>query len=216
MTIHPSDKMAWWLERPLESEPFESQLNDLAMIAARCDAWRQFFEKSSAKLSSLDGYFQWFNKHDLFSVSYLEVDCPELELQSTLKSILIDPTAAIEFRRWELSDSRAWAAFPLSAFVPIEGQEVPLLHIGRKQTPWAVSAECFKVSHRLKNGGRFAVMTFHHPDLHMRFKGAQWAEDGMFPRETTRSELRSALLSQVRDRLRGSLVTITEPIEAIA
>jgi len=123
---------------------------------------------------------------------------------------------AITFLRDDLYDARAWCRIPLDHFIPIPSggftarthddshsgyvlkhNEMPVLQFGL-QLPWIVSRDCFTLTHRLKDGGRFAEMFFKHPQLNPRFQGRRWVADQNFPRNTTGQHMEETLIALVQ------------------
>lgn len=208
---------------------YRREMQDLYSLGARCDAWRQFMQSDVLKrLRKLKGYFIWFNRYEYFDKLIAEFDCSETALRRVIKSLMREEyrEQAFEFSRADIFDKRAWAHLPLSWFVAglddfntrdegkqrwqheiLAANEVPELQIG-VNLPMTVTANCFTLTHRLKNGKRFAQMTFNHPSLDSRFRGKRWVADRVFPREATRAEMYTELMKEATEKCRAYDVTI--------
>ena len=212
------EKEAWWYRRSGTHTAIGREREKLAQVAAVCDAWNQFFQLHTRRLARIKGYLQWFNEHQYFKTSYIDVECSEAALQKTLAKMVFPGVIIPKPIRRELFDSRAWVEFPLSSFVSIPEKWAPSVQFGLAHTPWEVSSECFSLSHNLKadwpgasSRKRFAVLTFNHPQLHPRFNGCAWVAEQTFPREATRQELLAEMMQAAEETLQPYLVTIQYP-----
>lgn len=177
-------------------------------------------------LHKIKGRIIWFNRYEYFDNLICEFPCSEKKLREVITGIMRPGhELSVEFTRNDIYDSRAWAYLPLDCFVDVQGinkrisrkrgwqhdtldrNEMPVAHFGI-DLPWVVSRDCFKLAHRLKDGGRFAEMTFAHPYLDPRFNNLRWVADGQFQREATRAEMESDLFSKVEERCKKYKVTI--------
>lgn len=215
-------KINWcnWPHRENKRDP-----GDLNKVSARCDAWRSFLQSETiAKLKKMKGNCIWFNKYEYFDKLICEFDCSEKRLRSVVKSLMRSGhEVPVDFTRRDIYDARAWAYISLSCFAKIDGNgrsgasyyssdvlkhnEIPVVQFGIKQ-PWTVSRSCFTLAHRLKNDKRYAIMTFNHPQLDLRFDGKRWVADGMFPRKATRKEMTEYLFAKVKNECAKHLVNI--------
>ncbi len=195
---------------------YQQQIDDLYRMGAICDAWRRFMQSGTLKaLKRVKGYFGWFNRYDYFNSLYVEFEVSEKALRKAITSLLLPEhkDKAYEFRRIDIYDARAWAILPLNWFVETDLREVPSLHLGIK-LPLVVERSNFHLSHRLKDGGRFAVMTFNADFLDRRFEGKRWVAEHMFPREATRAEMQANLFQVVERECAKCMVTIREESDA--
>jgi len=209
-------------------KPNWRETDDLYKVGARCDAWRTFFKSETiAKLKKIKGRVIWFNRYEYFDKLICEFDCSEKKLRAVIKSLIIPGREMpIMFVRKDIYDARAWAYLPLSCFAEINGcnersdknhwqydilksNEMPVIQFGLKKK-WVVDMGCFKIKHRLKDGMRFAVMTFEHSQLDSRFDGKRWVAEQMFPRETTKEEMTEALFAKVKAECVKHIVTIKQ------
>ena len=218
-------KINWcnWPHRENKRDP-----GDLNKVGARCDAWRSFLQSETvAKLKKMKGNCIWFNKYEYFDKLICEFDCSEKRLRSVIKSLMRKGHGIpIEFIRDDIYDARAWVKLPLCYFIEIDvleykersgkdiwqsdilkHNEMPIIYFGIK-LPWVVDSSCFTLTHRLKNGERYAEMIFRHPQLDRRFDGKRWAADDTFPRETTRKEMTEYLFAKVKNECAKHLVNI--------
>jgi hypothetical protein len=202
--------------------------DDLYKVGVRCDAWRSFLQSETiAKLKKIKGSVIWFNKYEYFDKLICEFDCSEKKLRSVIESLMRrGHEKPVEFLRRDIYDARAWAYLSLSCFAGIDGcnersgknhwqheilkyNEIPVVQFGIK-LPWVVSRSCFTLTHRLKNGERFAIMTFDHPQLDLRFDSKRWVGKETFPRETTRKEMTEHLFATVESECAKHLVAISD------
>lgn len=177
---------------------------------ARCDAWRSFLHSENlAKLKRLKGHVLWFNQYEHFEKLIMEFDCTEAQLRRAIAKIVRPQfrDTAFVFKRADIYDARAWAYLPLNWFAEIDEREIPVVQFGLK-LPVSVSRRDFTLTHRLKDGGRFAEMTFSATWLDHRFRGQRWCADGRFSKEATRAEMTASLFSRVEKQCRFHLVTI--------
>jgi len=207
---------------------YKRDINDLAKVGARCDAWRSFFESPAhAKLQKVKAHVIYFNKYEYFDKLICEFDCSEKKLRNIIESLMRPGhEAPVNFVRKDIYDARAWSYLPLTCFVEINGcnersgkrlwqwevlehNEVPIIQFGIR-LPWIVSRSCFTLTHRLKHGARYAVMTFYHDLIDSRFNGKRWVGEEMFPREATRKEMMEHLFAKVEKECAKHLVTIEE------
>ena len=209
---------------------YARRLAEFTSMAVRCDAWRGFFTSPAFKsMNRMKGHIIWFNRSEAFDNLSCEFPCSEQRLIKSLKGVMRRDCGEISFRRNDIYDKRAWAYLPLDMFVDVEGMkprmsepcsgyrgetvilienEMPLLCFSVPK-PWVVEESCFTLHHRIREGRRFAEMTFAHPYLDSRF-GKRWVADGWFAKETKRAEMYDTLLSEVKEKCVGHLVTITE------
>lgn len=224
------DKKPRWCNWP--NREYQRGDNDLYLTGLRCDAWREFFSSETLRtLKRIKGHCIWFNRYEYFDKLIAEFDCAERTLRNVIKGLLLPgfQDRPIDFLRSDIYDARAWARVPLNWLLEglqsfgerdpnqprqwqhevLETNQVPEIQFGVKK-PWIVTRDCFSLRHRLKDDGRFAEMTFAHPDLDPRFENKRWVADGKFAREATRAEMEAALFAQVEERCARHLVTITE------
>lgn len=214
-----------WCGSPNHSNMRE--LDDLFKVGARCDAWRSFLKsKTVAALRQIKGHVIWFNRYEHFETLICEFDCTESKLTAVIKGLMLPKSREIvEFVRRDIYDARAWAYLPLGCFTKTTGfnkrtdtermqydvlalNEMPIVQFGIRK-PWVVTRDCFTLRHRIKDGGRFAEMTFAHPQLDTRFRNLRWVADGMFPREAKRADIEAVLFAKVREEAANYLVSIT-------
>lgn len=224
------DKEPRWCSWP--NRDYQRGNNDLYLTGLRCDAWRTFLTSDTVRaFKRLKGQCIWFNRYEYFDKLIAEFDCTERSLRRVITARLLPEfqDRPIEFVRNDIYDARAWAHIPLNWFVDglaplserdpnpgprwqyevLAANEVPDVQLGIKK-PWAVSRDSFSLRHRLKNGSRFALMTFAHPQLDRRFQGKRWVADGTFSREATRAVMFAHLFAEVAEKCGRHLVTITE------
>ena len=208
---------------------YARDLEDLYKVGARVDAWRIFFQSPAIEvLKNLGGYIQWFNKHEHFENFICEFECSE-EVATRAISGLMRPghEYPIFFERNDIYDSRAWCQLPLDCFVVADGfnartnddvcqhqvleyNQMPMLTLGIKVKQWTVSRTDFTFSHKLKNGERFAQISFNHHQLRPNFKGRRWCADGIFERSATRQQMEAALFAKVREKCKRHHVEILD------
>ena len=200
-------------------------IEDLEIMGMRCDAWRDFLSSETAAMfKKLKGSIIWFNKYQYFDKLICELGCSEKTAIKTIESLMRPGyIVLVDFVRNDIYDSRAWAEIPLICFADIQGNErsgdyfgyelhkneMPVIQFGLKKK-WVVDMGCFKIKHRLKDGMRFAVMTFEHSQLDSRFDGKRWVAEQMFPRETTKEEMTEALFAKVKAECVKHIVTIKQ------
>ena len=216
-----------WCNWP--NREYKDDCESFARMAIRCDVWRAFFSsRLSDRLGRLKGRIIWFNRHEAFDKLLCEFDCSERLITQILGSFMRPGhEREIVFRRCDIYDKRAWTHLPLNCFIDTETleprgptserwldmtealrmNEVPLLSFSIPQK-WTVSRECFSLHHRIKDDKRFAEMVFSHPYLDGRFQNRRWVADGWFPKEATRYEMETELLSKVRENCVSHWVTI--------
>ena len=218
-----------WYNWP--NREYARTLAEFTSMAVRCDVWRAFFVSPAFKsMNRMKGRIIWFNRSEAFDKLICEFPCSEQGLIKVLKGVMRRDCGEISFRRNDIYDKRAWMYLPLDMFVDVEGMkprmpenysmgyrhetqvlienEMPLLCFSVPK-PWVVEESCFTLHHRIREGRRFAEMTFAHPYLDSRF-GKRWVADGWFAKETKRAEMYDTLLSEVKEKCVGHLVTITE------
>lgn len=224
------DKKSLWCNWP--NREYQRGNNDLYLTGLRCDAWRQFLQSDTVKsFKRLKGNCIWFNRYEYFDKLIAEFDCTERTLRAVIKDLLLPEhrERPIDFLRSDIYDARAWAHIPLNWFVDglesfnergekskrrwqyevLLANEIPEVQFGIRK-PWTVSRDCFTLHHRIKDGGRFAEMTFAHPLIDSRFENRRWVADGKFPREATRQEMTATLFVEVEEKCSRHLVTITD------
>jgi hypothetical protein len=235
MTIQ---KEVRWCDWPLPEHARE--LDELAKVGARCDAWRQFMKSEALAVIKMSvNPFCWFNAWENFDRLILELDCGEGELRAAINDRLRPQykECSYGFKRMDIWDSRSWCTLPLEWFVEgmagfgasrngkrpdwpetvLTHNDMPVLQFGIK-LPWTVGQECFWMEHKIKRDPwgsstlewREAFMFFDHPDIDKRFKGRRWAADGKFAVAATRSEMEEALWEVVLAKCKTSLVTVVE------
>jgi hypothetical protein len=201
-------------------------LSDLGQVGFRCDAWRAFLESdTAAQFAKLKGHILWFNRYESFDKLLMEFTCSRKALRTAILSLMRPGNVLpVSFVRRDIYDSRGWATFPLTCFVPVEGLqprthepqwqsevlplgEVPEISFGIPM-PWMVSQDCFSLHQRTKRGQRLTVMTFDHPSLDRRFNGRRWCAEMVFAAGTPSSEKRERLLETVRRECKKHMVTI--------
>lgn len=208
---HGLNKEAWWYDHPYRRTPLAQELESLARVMATCNAWHLFFERFYRRLVRMKGYFQWFNENQYFRESYIDTELPAADLQKALRR-MCRPGVKVEMPLRDcLFDSRAWVVLPLSAFVDIPEDGAPIVHFSARKTPWVVSQERFTLAHKIKDGKRFALLTFDHPQLHSRFEGKAYVTEDTFPRETTREDMMAKMMSAAVEKLTPYCVTIECP-----
>lgn len=220
-----------WCDLP-DRKTHMRDTEDLYKVGARVDAWRSFLGPTTVKkLKRIKGNVVWFNKWEHFDKLICEFDCTEKQLRRVIESLLRPGHEVPDFLRNDIYDARAWASVPLNYFVEeasfnpraikkpfhweiLEAHEVPLVQFGI-ELPWVVSRNCFSLAHRLKGDGRFAEMSFAHPQLDARFENRRFVADGIFRREATRKEMEEALFAKVEIECHRCLVTIQPEEEKV-
>lgn len=203
-----------WCDNPDTENSRE--LSDLYKVGRRVDAWRDFFHSRTVDmLMRLDGAILWFNRWEYFDRLICEFDCSKEIAVETITGLMIaGHELPMDFIRNDIYDSRAWCNLPLDCFVDAHGfsertcddipqyevlkyNQMPILQLGIKKVEWTVTLDCFTFSHKLKDGERFAQITFDHPQLRAHFKGRRWCADGKFDRSATRKQMEDALFAKV-------------------
>ena len=208
------------------------ELEDLARMGARCDVWRKFLTSETLKsFGRLKGRIIYFNRYQYFDHLLIEFDCTEKQLRTAInKRLLPEFTDSLyEFKRIDIYEARAWSHIPLNWFVDgLEGfnkrampekrewdfdilskNEIPCVQFGIRK-PLTISRNCFTMTYRIKDDHKKAVMICNYPDSEYRFRGKRWVADGIFPRESTRTQMEERLFAQVVDKCKKHLVTITD------
>lgn len=209
---------------------YARDLEDLARLGQRCDAWRRFLSSDTVTaLGKLRGHIVWFSKHQAFDRLIMEVSCSQKRLQETLLSLIrarfLDTTNLTPLRK-DIYDARGWISLTLDHFVSIDRMyprtgdpswehdvlarnEMPIVDIGL-QTRWRVSRDCFRCIRRVKRRKPMAVMVFTHPQLDGRFEGQRWCAEQEWIPGASRQDMETALLPTVAERCKRYLVTIVE------
>lgn len=219
-------KEAHWCNWP--NQEYARNLEDLARMGARCDAWRKFFSSGTLRrLSRLEGTVIWFNRYEAFDKLLVECNCTEKQLRSAIKKMLLPDfkSHVYEFKRQDIYDAISWAKIPLNLFVTgleecaqrdglehwqyeiLARNEVPLVQIGIK-LPWTVSRNCFSIVDRVRDGRKITVMICNHPDIDPRFNGKRWVAEGEFSPGTPKSQKMETLFAKVEVECLKHQVTI--------
>jgi len=215
-----------WCNWP--NRKYARDVEDLTRMAIRCDAWREFFSsETAAAFRRMKGNILWFNRYEYFDKLLCEFGASERQVTATIQGLMRPGhEKPVVFTRNDIYDARAWSHLPLDCFIDVQGMkprtedprwpaeilslnEMPSLGVSVRK-PWVVSAACFSMRSRRKDGRRIAVMTFAHPQLDDRFNNKRWVAEEEFPVGTNSAEMRTRLLGTVRDKCKKCLVTIEE------
>lgn len=203
-----------WCDWP--DPEYARELGDLNEMGIRCDAWRQFMTSDTLRaLKEIDGNFIWFNRYEQYDKLIAYFPCSEERMRETLARLLRPDyrEKGFRFRRIDIFDKRAWIYLPVNWFVEaLDGVicKPPILQIGI-DLPLTVRKAHFTMTHRLKDGGRFAEMRFNHPDLDERFNKRRWVTHQQFPRAATRQEMFDALFKEVKGKCAQYNVSFADP-----
>jgi len=188
-------------------------LKQFEVVAARIDAWREFFRLNPEREFQLEkGRIAYFNQTYGFEELLCEFPYKPRNV-ATLFHNLMRPSHVqpVQFKRTTLFDSRGWCELPLTCFVPVAvaDSEVPTIKIGLCNMPWEITSDCFKLYHRIHRNDRIAELYFEHPSCEPRShgrnrnpnstnkRGHQVAEE-KFSIDAKRPEMHAALLAKVR------------------
>lgn len=192
----------------------EEVLQDLEMIAARCEAWRAFLTPGLMNtFSAAHGEIIHFNHYDGFDELICQFPHAPAAIISLFSSLMTRAHLPIQFERDNLFNSRGWCQLPLNCFVPVNlpPNEIPHIKIGLRDMPWEITSDCFKLYHHIKWNDRIAEMYFEHPNKALNARNGRNRNhqslnkrghrvgEQKFELKAKRPEMHAVMLAKVRE-----------------